>query len=355
MRSLRAAMAASLMILAACVSSVSAQSYLEQLEQGLGSLLRGQNPDTSEVDPADTPAYLGLVGDDLDPPGGGVVVLMVYPEGPAQSAGLREGDVIVAVDSGPIRSLDDMAAAIARAAPGTSLRFTVQRDGDLRSLPVTAGTRPAETPATSEAGSGRNEPLPLPPGDVRLEADERATLGVTVVETSEAVRARYGLAARRGAVITAIRPGSPADQSRLPLGGVIVSAAGQRVDTTADLLDVLGQSQPGQSIEIGYYAGNELYRRQVRLAAAEPRREERLLPPAEEPPPRDAPRTRGGRRPVLEGLGRVLGEIAAPPAGPNPGDGRDREEIARLYEQLDRMQQRIEELERRLAELEARK
>ena len=353
MRTLCNGTAGFVIVLTISIGSANAQSYLEQLERGFGGLLRGQPSDPQATDEVAAPGYLGLVADELDPPGNGVVILNVYPGGPADNAGLREGDVVVGVERTPVRNLNEMAAAVEQFAPGAPIQFTVQRDGELRSLRVTAGTRPSEAPASgAELQADERLPSPREAPDAG-ESRSRPTLGVTVVEATEDVRARYGLTAQRGAVVTAIRPSSPADRAGVPLGAVIVSADGQRVDDTRDLLDILAQAQVGQEIELGYYAGNELVRRSVPLAAAPPQREERLLPPRDGAPLLDGLRSRGGRRPVLDGLGRVLDGITDQTGPPAANGGRTLDEIGRLYEQLDRMQQRIDDLERRLAELEA--
>ena len=52
----------------------------------------------------------------------------VLPGKPAQMAGLREGDAIVAIDGQAVRSPADVAATT-NAHPGNRLRFTVRRDG----------------------------------------------------------------------------------------------------------------------------------------------------------------------------------------------------------------------------------
>jgi membrane-associated protease RseP (regulator of RpoE activity) len=57
-------------------------------------------------------------------------------ESPAQRAGFRAGDVIVAVDGRAVRSWDDLTAYI-RARPGQTINVTVRRDGQLVTLTPT--------------------------------------------------------------------------------------------------------------------------------------------------------------------------------------------------------------------------
>jgi S1-C subfamily serine protease len=62
---------------------------------------------------------------------------------PAQSAGLKTGDVIVAVNGQAISGSDDLAGAVLNQAPGTRVTLTVQRGSSQQTLTVTLGERPA--------------------------------------------------------------------------------------------------------------------------------------------------------------------------------------------------------------------
>ena len=68
----------------------------------------------------------------------------VTPGGPAQRAGLRGGDIIVAVDGEPITSADELIVAIRRRVPGQRLTMTYLRDGSRHSAVVTLGSAPSD-------------------------------------------------------------------------------------------------------------------------------------------------------------------------------------------------------------------
>jgi len=57
----------------------------------------------------------------------GVVVISVTPGSPGQKAGLREGDVIVALDGQPVAGVDDLHRLLTDARVGISSALTVLR------------------------------------------------------------------------------------------------------------------------------------------------------------------------------------------------------------------------------------
>ena len=97
------------------------------------------------------PAYLGVstttVNEDtrarLGLGGTGAYVASVGAGTPAESAGLRSGDVITAVDGEEITSSDELGSAIRRHRPGDRVEVTWQRGGAERSAAVTLAQTPA--------------------------------------------------------------------------------------------------------------------------------------------------------------------------------------------------------------------
>ena len=81
-------------------------------------------------------AGLGLPGD------GGLIVVMVEPDGPAARAGLMLGDVLVALDGVPTGDLEDVQARLGGDRIGTAVTALVVRAGVRVELRVTVGERP---------------------------------------------------------------------------------------------------------------------------------------------------------------------------------------------------------------------
>jgi putative serine protease PepD len=78
---------------------------------------------------------------------GGATVRDVTPGGPADRAGLQPGrDTVVGVDGHGVADPGDVSKAIARLRPGDTVRVTVRRGGDRRTVTVRVERRPERIP-----------------------------------------------------------------------------------------------------------------------------------------------------------------------------------------------------------------
>jgi serine protease Do len=77
---------------------------------------------------------------------GGVQVTKVHPNGPADTAGIRAGDVIESIDDKPAATYPDLLVEVARHAPGDAVKLSVVRDGMRSDVTITLAERPATLP-----------------------------------------------------------------------------------------------------------------------------------------------------------------------------------------------------------------
>ena len=155
---------------------------------------------------------------------GGVLLKSVYPGGPAAQAGLKTGDVVLAVDG---VSIDDMQALnyrIATHKAGDSPTMKVSSNGQARDVTVKLSL-PPETPRQATTIGGRN-PLTgarvenlSPAAALDLQLEPTAT-GVAVVAPGRSIAANQGFAA----------------------GDIIRSINGAAIHNVAELNRVLGQA-----------------------------------------------------------------------------------------------------------------
>ena len=77
----------------------------------------------------------------------GAVIADVAPGSPAERAGLRQGDVVLALNGEAIENGRQLSLRVAQIAPGSQARLTVVRGGERREMSVTLGQLPAREPA----------------------------------------------------------------------------------------------------------------------------------------------------------------------------------------------------------------
>jgi serine protease DegQ len=72
----------------------------------------------------------------------GAIIAGVLKNGPADKAGIKPGDILVAIDAKPVNDTTDMLNMIAQLTPGNKAKMTVLRKNQQTTLAVTIGKRP---------------------------------------------------------------------------------------------------------------------------------------------------------------------------------------------------------------------
>lgn len=94
-------------------------------------------------EPIDTP-FLGVTIENATDDRAGARIIEVMPGTAAEDAGLRVGDVIVAVEEVPVFTRGDLQAQVRAHRPGSAVTLLVLRDGDEFEVEVTLGVRSEE-------------------------------------------------------------------------------------------------------------------------------------------------------------------------------------------------------------------
>ena len=85
--------------------------------------------------------YIGVEPRDA-PDGDGSLITGVLRNGPADEAGIRPGDIVVAVDGKNVRNMTELMQTVAGIVPGSQAKFTVMRQGKTQELSVAIAERP---------------------------------------------------------------------------------------------------------------------------------------------------------------------------------------------------------------------
>lgn len=194
----------------------------------------------------------------------GVEITDVEPGTPAEEAGLRPGDEILAIDGQQVQWPDEVVRLIGRGDPRDRVSLQILRDGRRRTVQTTLERhsevfdesgqarrqeeRRMARPDAREMRSMRERQRPEVMRGMRGEPTGRAgRQGALGVELDES---------RRGTVeIAEIYPDSPAEEAGLRPGDQIVAVNGREVSSADEVTELIGRSRPNQQIELTIQRG----------------------------------------------------------------------------------------------------
>ncbi len=76
----------------------------------------------------------------------------------------------------------------------------------------------------------------------------RGRIGVSIQGVNKELAESFGLDKPKGALVSAVEPGSPADKAGIKTGDIIVSVDGKAVDQSVDLPRIVGETKPGTAL-----------------------------------------------------------------------------------------------------------
>jgi serine protease Do len=152
----------------------------------------------------------------------GAIINELDAGGPADRAGLRQGDVILRASGRELKDARAVARDVAMAPIGAALALGVWRDNKEQTIPVTV----AEWRGNQEQAAVQPVPRPPPPAD----------LGLQLSALTDAFRELYRLPAdQQGVLVTGVMPLSPSDDRGLRAGDLILSVQMVQAKAPADV------------------------------------------------------------------------------------------------------------------------
>jgi Do/DeqQ family serine protease len=190
-------------------------------------------------------AFLGIMITDVDskkakdlnlPVSEGVHVDSIIPNGSADAAGLRRGDVIVKVDGNKVKSVPELQESIGRKRPGESVALQLYRNGSLRDIKLTLKSREGSTTIVKKTSTVLDK------------------LGIEVEPASAEDLKKINVSS--GLKVVKINRGRIMRDTKMREGFIITKVGGKTIRSVQDLNEMLENSGGGVMIE-GYYPDSE--------------------------------------------------------------------------------------------------
>ncbi|HWD93230.1 MAG TPA: DegQ family serine endoprotease [Verrucomicrobiae bacterium] len=160
----------------------------------------------------------------------GALISDVVPNGPADKAGLKDGDVVTEFNGHPVIDSRRLQLTVAETAPGTKVSMQVLRDGATKSLDVTVKQLPGtDQLADANASDG---------------SDTGTLNGVEVADLDQQAHQQFNVPKDvKGAVVTQVAPDSAAAEAGLKSGDVIQEINRKPVKSAEDAVKLTEKSE----------------------------------------------------------------------------------------------------------------
>lgn len=151
----------------------------------------------------------------------GVIVVKIFKDSPAASAGLKEGDLVLDFGGKPVKATRDLVRMVSFSPVGSIVAMKILRDGKEMTLNVKIGRSPKDLATRDESDNAAET-------DTQTQAVV-SFRGMQVEDISAQKRRRHTVQPDSGVVVARIEDDSPAERSGLVVGDVITRLGNMEV------------------------------------------------------------------------------------------------------------------------------
>ncbi len=172
----------------------------------------------------------------LDEPRGALVA-SVSEGGPAEEAGIRQGDVILEFDDQEVTDMRSLPRMVAGTRIGRAVEVVVWRRGEAQTIQVELGR-------LTEEQLARAEPQQVPQEEENGSRQQVESLGLSLAPLDDELRERYGLDERvEGVVVTDFSSNGNAAEKGIGEGDLIVEVDQEEVRTPQEVAEKVEQAR----------------------------------------------------------------------------------------------------------------
>ena len=173
----------------------------------------------------------------------GVLVTTVTPKGPAEKAGVRPEDVIIAINGKSIKNGDDLVAVVSETPVETNVKITVDRGGKHMDFTVQVQDR-NDVFKDDERFARHRDEIEVP---AKVEGSP-AKFGISIRSMAAQEKETLKLGDERGVYVTRVEENSFASEIGIQEKDVIISVNRQPVTSLEDLRKAQTALKPGDAV-----------------------------------------------------------------------------------------------------------
>lgn len=170
----------------------------------------------------------------------GAYVREVIEESPADSAGIKEGDVIIKFDDTNVLDAEDLVRAVQRTQPGTKINLTFVRNGEKKSASLTVGK-------IKKPGVFHSFRMPTMP-HIQM-WDNSCMLGLKLMDLNEQLGEYFGAPNNEGVLVEEVEKGSTGEDAGFKAGDIVVRVGKRSIAQIEDISRELRKHEEGEKVE----------------------------------------------------------------------------------------------------------
>ncbi len=174
----------------------------------------------------------------------GILVSEVSPGSPAEKAGLKQGDVLLALDGVGLNDVSDLRNRVAMTPPGRTVTLDIIRDGGRQQVGVLIAEQPSDFKDGGKTAAKQ-------PGGSLMDK-----LGLTLQELTPDLAEQFSYSKGQGVIVAEVESGSPADNVGIEPGQLIEEVNRVRVRSLAEVKEAMkkGGSQVLLKVRAGEFS-----------------------------------------------------------------------------------------------------
>ncbi|MBL8215216.1 MAG: Do family serine endopeptidase [Bryobacterales bacterium] len=176
----------------------------------------------------------------------GVLVDVVAPGGPAEKAGLKPDDIIVAINGKSVKDGDDLVSRVSDMPVGTEATLTVDRAGKKMDFKLKIADR--EEVFANDPRFARRRGMEAP--ERSTDVGQQAKFGIAIRALSDQEKEDLPNESKAGVMVTRVEEESFADEIGLTERDIIVSINRQPVATVEDVKKIQSTLKPGDAVAL---------------------------------------------------------------------------------------------------------
>jgi serine protease Do len=169
----------------------------------------------------------------------GVLVKEVFPDDPADKAGIEPQDIILSINGKDVGTSREITSMIAGFGVGETVKIKVLRNGKTRTFKVKIAKR-EETRISARS----------------THKEKQTELGISVENVTPEIARRFNLKEAKGVIVSAVEPDSKADEAGLRRLDIIKEVNHKIIQTVSDLNKVISEIKKDEPIRMFIWRTN---------------------------------------------------------------------------------------------------